>query len=55
MLGDAGAAEDAGEDADEGDADLDGGKEALGVLGEGQRDGGAGDALTLEHGEAGAA
>ena len=55
VLGDAGAAEDAGQDADEGDADLDGGEEALGVVGKGEGDGGAADALALEDGEAGAA
>ena len=51
MLGDARAAEHAGQHADEGDADLHRGEEALRVLGQGQRDGGAADALALEHGQ----
>ena len=49
-----GAAEHAREDADQGDADLHGRQEALRVLGQDARPGGAGDPLALQHCKPGA-
>ena len=48
----AGATEGAGEDADEGEADLDGGQEALGVFGEQAGAAGAAETLGFQDGEA---
>ena len=53
MSGDAGAAEHAGQHADEGDADLHGGQEALRIVRQGAGRRGALDALPLQHREAG--